>query len=149
MQLTHFTDLGLRVLMYLTHQARDTPATISEIAQQFEVSRHHLVKVVHFMGQRQWLATTRGKGGGLALALPLHEYRLGDVIESLEGVTQMIDCADPPCALAGRCQLKGMLDQAQQAFFAHLNQYTLADMVASPTGEAIVRLVGRAVPAAA
>lgn len=149
MQLTHFTDLGLRVLMYLTHQKRDSPATISEIAQQFEVSRHHLVKVVHFMGQHQWLATTRGKGGGLALARPLHEYRLGDVIQSLEGVTQMIDCAEPPCALAGRCQLKGMLDQAQQAFFASLNQYTLADMVASPTGEAIVRLVARSVPAAA
>jgi Rrf2 family nitric oxide-sensitive transcriptional repressor len=64
MQLTHFTDLGLRVLMYLTHQQRDTPATISEIARQFEVSRHHLVKVVHFMGQRQRLATARGKGGG-------------------------------------------------------------------------------------
>jgi len=149
MQLTHFTDLGLRVLMYLTHQKRDTPATITEIAQQFEVSRHHLVKVVHFMGQNQWLATTRGKGGGLALARPLHEYRLGEVIQSLEGVTQMIDCAAPPCALAGRCQLKGMLDQAQQAFFASLNQYTLADMVAAPTGEAIVRLVARSVPASA
>ena len=79
----------------------------------------------------------------------MHEYRLGEVIQSLEGVTQMIDCADPPCALAGRCLLKGMLDQAQQAFFASLNQYTLADMVAAPTGEAIVRLVARSVPAAA
>lgn len=147
MQLTHFTDLGLRVLMYLTHQQRDTPATISEIARQFEVSRHHLVKVVHFMGQRQWLATARGKGGGLALARPAGEYRLGEVVQALEGVTQMIDCADPPCALSGRCRLKGMLDQAQGAFFASLNQYTLADMVATPTGEAIVRLVARPLPA--
>lgn len=55
----------------------------------------------------------------------------------------------PPCGLAGRCQLKGMLDQALQAFFARLNQYTLADMVAAPTGEAIVRLVARSVPVTA
>ncbi len=40
MQLTHFTDLGLRVLMYLTHQKRDTPATISEIAEQFAAYMH-------------------------------------------------------------------------------------------------------------
>jgi hypothetical protein len=68
------------------------------------------------------------------------------VVQALEGVTQMIDCADPPCALSGRCRLKGMLDQAQGAFFASLNQYTLADMVAAPTGEAIVRLVARPMP---
>ena len=48
MQLTRFTDFGLRVLMYLT-QCRDRPAavTIPEIAARFDVSRNHLVKVVH------------------------------------------------------------------------------------------------------
>jgi hypothetical protein len=50
MQLNRFTDLGLRVLMYLTHRDREQPVTISEIAERFEVSRNHLVKVVHFMG---------------------------------------------------------------------------------------------------
>ncbi|MDE1999910.1 MAG: Rrf2 family transcriptional regulator, partial [Burkholderiales bacterium] len=98
MQLTHFTDLGLRVLMYLSHSDRDTPVTISEVAERFDASRNHLVKVVHFMAQHGWLVTTRGKGGGLALARPLADYRLGEVIRSLENVTEMIDCADPPCA---------------------------------------------------
>ncbi|MGE8640842.1 MAG: RrF2 family transcriptional regulator, partial [Achromobacter sp.] len=69
MQLTRFTDFGLRVLMYLT-QCRDRPAavTIPEIAGRFDVSRNHLVKVVHFMAQREWVSTSRGKGGGLSLA---------------------------------------------------------------------------------
>lgn len=80
----HFTDLGLRVLMYLSHQVRDTPVTISD-AERFDVSRHHLVKVVHFMGQQGWLITTRGKGGGLALAFGLQHYRLGQVVRVLEG----------------------------------------------------------------
>ncbi len=140
MQLTHFTDLGLRVLMYLSHQHREAPVTISEIAERFAVSRNHLVKVVHFMAQHGWLQTTRGKGGGLALARETGSYRLGAVIRVLENVTEVIDCADPPCALRGQCQLKSMMDQALAAFFEVLDRYTLADAVASPTGEAIVTL---------
>src|SRR5690606_7276386 len=66
MQLTQFTDLGLRVLMYLSHPDRGTPVTVGEIATRFGASRNHLIKVVHFMAQQGWLITTRGKGGGLA-----------------------------------------------------------------------------------
>ena len=69
MQLTKYTDFGLRVLMYLTQSdGRSTPVTVPEIAERFEVSRNHLVKVVHFLSQQGWIATTRGKGGGLRLA---------------------------------------------------------------------------------
>ena len=143
MQLTHFSDLGLRVLMYLTQPARDTPVTISEVARQFEVSRHHLVKVVHYMGQRGWLRTSRGKGGGLALAMVPGQYRLGSLIRDLEGAGDLIDCSKPPCALRGRCQLKVLLDDALAVFYQALDRYTLADAVASPTGESIVRLVLR------
>lgn len=141
MQLTHFTDLGLRVLMYLSHpEPQHPPVTISEIAERFEVSRNHLVKVVHFMSQQGWLLTTRGKGGGLALAQAPEAYRLGTLIQALEGATDLIDCADPPCRLRGRCQLKGLLDKALVAFFAVLDEYTLADATASPTHEVIVML---------
>lgn len=64
MHITHFTDLGLRVLMYLAIGQRNEPVTISEIAEQFHVSRNHLVKVVHRLGQLQWVATTVVKAVG-------------------------------------------------------------------------------------
>ncbi|WP_174873333.1 Rrf2 family transcriptional regulator [Vogesella oryzae] len=139
MQLTHFTDLGLRVLMYLSTPSA-TPVTIGEIAERFSVSRNHLVKVVHFMAQQGWLATSRGKGGGLALARQASHYRLGEIIRTLEDIGDLIDCAEPACFLRGRCRLKGVLDEALAAFFAVLDRYTLADVVASPTGEAIAIL---------
>ncbi|WP_080962044.1 Rrf2 family transcriptional regulator [Chromobacterium subtsugae] len=140
MQLTRFTDLGLRVLMYLTGLEPGQLATIPEIAERFVISRNHLVKVVHFMAQQGWLATSRGKGGGLALAKPPEHYRLGEVVRTLEGLSQLIDCAEPPCTLFGGCRLKGALDAALQAFFQTLDGYTLRDIIASPTGEAIIRM---------
>lgn len=140
MQLTQFTDIGLRVLLYLSHQGRTHPVTIGEIADSFEVSRNHLVKVVHFMAQQEWLLTSRGKGGGLALAQPLAWYRLGEVIQTLEQSKELINCEAYPCQLRGRCQLKGMLDEAFAAMFAVLNRYTLADAVAEPSGQVIASL---------
>lgn len=140
MQLTQFTDLGLRVLMYLSHPARDTPATIGEIAEVFDVSRNHLVKVVHFMAQQGWLATTRGKGGGLALARPVAQYSLGALVRTLERTPALIDCAGVSCRLRAGCGLKGILDEALAALFAVLDRYTLADAVGGKTGEAIVAL---------
>ncbi|MFZ6742482.1 RrF2 family transcriptional regulator [Undibacterium sp. JH2W] len=140
MQLTHFTDLGMRVLMYLSHKDRQDPVTISEIADKFSVSRNHLVKVVHFLAQRNWIITTRGKGGGMALAQDAKKYRLGSIIRELEGVTALIDCASPPCALRGNCQLKTVLDEALYAFYATLDKYTLQDAIGGSTYEAIVML---------
>ena len=140
MQLTHFTDLGLRVLMYLSYQDRATPVTITEIATRFEISRNHLVKVVHFLAQQSWIITTRGKGGGMALAQPTASYRLGSVIRALEGDTGLIDCASPPCALRGNCQLKSILDIALADFYSKLDSYTLADAVTGSTSTAIIML---------
>ncbi|MFZ6720389.1 Rrf2 family transcriptional regulator [Undibacterium sp. Ji49W] len=140
MQLTHFTDLGLRVLMYLSHKEREEPVTITEIATKFAISRNHLVKVVHFMAQKNWIITTRGKGGGMALAGPAKTYRLGTTIRELEGESALIDCATPPCELRGNCQLKTILDQALSVFYAHLDTHTLEDALAGNTHEAIVML---------
>jgi Rrf2 family nitric oxide-sensitive transcriptional repressor len=144
MQLTHFTDLGLRVLMYTSQPQRVTRSgqaiTISEIAQSLNVSRNHLVKVVHFMAVQQWLVTTRGKGGGLALAKTPEQYNLGQVVRVLEGTTQVVNCADPPCALRFGCGLKGLLDQALQAFYQSLDQYTLSDIIQGKTQEILSEL---------
>lgn len=141
MQLTRFTDFGLRVLMYLT-QCRDRPTavTIPEIAGRFDVSRNHLVKVVHFMSQRGWVSTLRGKGGGLRLACEPSAYRVGDLIKELEQQGPLIDCHEPPCALDGACRLAGVLAQTLAAFYDALNAYTLADLVRDPTAAAIIKL---------
>ena len=143
MQITRFTDLGLRVLMYLAARP-EAMATIPEIAQQFDVSRNHLVKVVHRLGQLQLIATTRGKGGGMALARAPGEYRLGDVLRQLEDNPTLIDCASPPCVIRPGCQLKAALDDALQAFFSRLDQYTLEDVLRPPTGASLITLRERA-----
>ena len=138
MQINRFTDLGLRVLMYLTQPPRATPFTISEMAKELMVSQNHLMKVVHFMAKQGWVVTTRGKGGGISLARTAQDYRLGHTVSILENNHSLVNCDEPPCILRNTCTLKSALNKALQAFFDYLDQYTLADMIKIPVEQAMI-----------
>jgi Rrf2 family nitric oxide-sensitive transcriptional repressor len=75
MQITKFTDLGLRVLMYLSQEVNGQVVTIQEIAQQFNVPRNHLIKVVTRLNKLNWISTTRGRTGGLKLGANANQLK--------------------------------------------------------------------------
>ncbi|MCK7608555.1 Rrf2 family transcriptional regulator [Acinetobacter portensis] len=128
MQLNKFTDYALRILLYIA-QPRDMPYTIAEIAEDLHVSKNHLVKIVHFMGQHDWIITTRGKGGGIRLNPQALNSQLSEIVRILQGDHQIVECNTPPCVLRSKCGLKGILDQALEQFYISLNQYTLNDVL--------------------
>ena len=131
MHLTRFTDYSLRVLIYLAAEP-GRRATIAEIAAAFDVKENHLTKVVHFLGRQGWVATVRGKGGGLGLALAPQDVGVGAVVRAAEGVDLPAECFDPEaktCSIRRVCRLRRVLQEASHAFHAVLDRYTLADLV--------------------
>lgn len=140
MQLTRFTDLGLRMLMYLSKQDRATPITIAEIAGQFSVPHNHLIKVANRLGKLGLVSAVRGRNGGLSLAQAPESMHLGDVLRGLEGESPLVNCDDPPCALGGNCLLNHALQEGLNAFHARMNQFTLADVARGATAAAIVTM---------
>ncbi len=139
MQLTQFTDLGIRVLLYLT-QSRDEPIKIVEIAEQFQVPRNHLIKVVNRLAKLGWVQTTRGPKGGMRLGVKPESLTMADIIMELEGSRELIDCSKYHCQLRTGCQVKHILDVGLKAFYDSMRQYTLADAVAGQTGEQLIRM---------
>jgi len=131
MKLTAFTDYSLRVLVYLAAQPGQR-ATIAEIATAFDVSEHHLTKVVHFLGKTGWLANVRGKGGGMELGELPERIGVGEVVRQTEGHAVVAECFAAEgghCCLTPVCRLRGVLGEAVEAFYAVLDRYTLADLV--------------------
>lgn len=131
MRVSLFSDFALRVLVYLALVAPER-ATISDIATAYGISRHHLTKVVHLLGRAGWIRTTRGKHGGMALAMPAAQIRLGQVLRSCDGDTDVAPCRSATtgdCRIAGVCLLAGYLDEARAAFYAELDRRTLADLL--------------------
>jgi len=131
LQLTRYTDYGLRVLMFLAISPQDKLSSIDEVSELYDVSRNHVNKIIHQLGKAGIIITKRGKGGGFKLASAPEAINLGETVRLLEGNVRLVDCNVPPCRIAHACRLNGILAEAMLAFFAVLDGYTLADLVAS------------------
>ena len=130
MQLTQFTDYSLRLLIYLARLPEPGMATIAEVAQFHQVSRNHLIKVAATLANEGYIVSTRGKGGGIGLAKAPENINIGDLVRKTELNMNLVECFDAPnnqCRLIAGCKLKGVLHEAQAAFMAVLDRYTLAD----------------------
>jgi len=129
MQLTHYTDYGLRVLIFLSEQDATQRFTITEIADHFGIPRNHLVKVVHQLSTLKHVDATRGRNGGIRLGRHANEICVGNIIREMEATLDIVDCNKPgACPLLPECRLKGILNKASNAFLKTLDQYTIADL---------------------
>ncbi len=132
MQLTQYTDFALRTLLYLALTSENV--TITEIAERYNISRNHLVKVVHNLGKLGYITTVRGRQGGLRLARSPESINLGEVVRRTEPNFHLVECfdrANDRCILTPGCQLKGVLGKAFKAFTGVLDEYTLADLISN------------------
>ncbi len=135
MQITSYTDYALRVLLYLA-MTPNRQVNITEISDFFNISRNHLVKVVHQLGSKGFVKTTRGKGGGLSLQRPPEMIRIGEVVRSMENHFNWVECFDPAqqrCRLLPGCGLKHLLARAGSAYLQILDTATLADVLLDST----------------
>ncbi|QLG87119.1 Rrf2 family transcriptional regulator [Chitinibacter bivalviorum] len=130
MHITQHTDYALRVLIYLAAN-QDRLVTIQEIAERFQVSRSHMMKVVNQLIRHGYLSGTRGKGGGVRLAAPPAQIGIGQVVRHMEHDLALVECfgSASQCLLTGNCRLRGVLGNALNAFLASLDQVTLADLL--------------------
>jgi Rrf2 family transcriptional regulator, nitric oxide-sensitive transcriptional repressor len=74
MRLTLHTDYALRALIRVAI-ADGALITISDIAQSFDISKQHLMKVVNDLSRKGYLDTVRGRNGGIWLRQDTLRYQ--------------------------------------------------------------------------
>jgi Rrf2 family nitric oxide-sensitive transcriptional repressor len=132
MRLTKHTDYAFRVLIYLASMPEDRISTVQEIAEKFDVSRSHIMKIVHKLAGAGLIHASRGQHGGIRLGQPKESIDLRRVIELMEATLAPVNCDDPVCIIKKNCTLKNILFEGQRQFLEHVERYTLADL-AEPT----------------
>ncbi len=128
MHITRHADYALRVLVYLGIND-ERQSTIAEIAERFAISKSHLMKVVQSLNALGYVQATRGKKGGLRLGREAQSIPIGEVVRAMEKGRALVECfgADNQCVITPACRLQHALVEAQEAFYATLDQYSLAD----------------------
>lgn len=141
MRLLASTDYALRMLMLLGRHEQDRPLKVETMAGRLGgLSRNHLHKIVQDLAGLGLLRTVRGAGGGVRLAKPLSEVRLGGLVRALEADQPLVECfrADGgSCVIDCGCRLRAMLRDAREAFHESLDRYSLADCAAGRWFEAM------------
>lgn len=129
MQLTRYTDYGFRILIYLALLPKDTLAHIDDICEAYQLSKNHVNKIVHQLGQEHIIETKRGKNGGFRLIKQPEEINIGKTLVLLESTLNIIDCNKPHCAILPACRLKHIFADATKVFLLELEKFTLQDVL--------------------
>lgn len=132
MKLTNYTDYSLRVLIFLAAKRKEELSTIKEIAETYNISKNHLMKIIHHLGQLGYIETIRGRNGGLRLGMDPKDINIGEVVSKTEEDFYIVECFKEGasyCSISPVCKLKHALFEALQAFIKVLEGYTLEDLL--------------------
>ena len=142
MHITRYTDYSLRVLMYVALKGEEI-STIREIAESYDISKNHLMKVVQALNSEGYLIALRGKNGGLRLNGRPEDINSGALGRHTEQDFALVECfgSDNGCIITPACQLKFVLAEALEAFFKTLDKYTLADLLPRARQGELIRLL--------
>tara|TARA_R110001592_G_scaffold140906_2_gene362033 strand:- start:5376 stop:5816 length:441 start_codon:yes stop_codon:yes gene_type:complete len=130
MQITRYTDYSLRVLIYLGLRDGEQ-VTIQEIADAYQISKNHLMKIVQELNIQGYVLAVRGKHGGLKLNKPAQDINVGQLVRLMEKDTKLVECfsSKNECVITPHCQLKRIFSEALESFYQALESYTLADLL--------------------
>ncbi|MGB3480775.1 MAG: Rrf2 family transcriptional regulator [Mycobacterium sp.] len=134
MQLTRFTDLGLRAMMLLAAgEFDDQRVTTRQIAANAGASENHIAKAVSRLVELGLVHARRGRVGGLTLTDAGRGASIGWLVRELEGDREVIDCDGAAvCPLIAGCRLRRALADAKNAFYTELDRYRVTDLVRAP-----------------
>jgi Rrf2 family transcriptional regulator, nitric oxide-sensitive transcriptional repressor len=130
MRLTSFSDYTLRTLIYLGVHPNQL-CTIDEIADAYDISANHLMKVVQQAAQAGDVHTVRGQRGGMRLARPPEAINVGAVLRRTEPDLHIAPCfgSGSTCCIQPACVLQGAFAEALAAFMAVVDGMSLADLI--------------------
>lgn len=142
MQLTRFTDLGLRAMMLLAAgESNDHRVTTRTVAVGAGASEHHVAKAVSRLVDLGMVKSRRGRVGGLELTESGRHASIGWLVRELEGDREVIECEGAqPCPLIAACRLRRALGDAKEAFYRELDRYTITDLAGSPKLSVVLQL---------
>lgn len=132
MQIPRKIEYALRAMIHLADRP-DGIANGSEIAQQQQIPKYFLEKVIRDLMRRGLVRSRRGPGGGYQLARPAITISFKDIIEAVEGPITLNVCLEgiSNCSLQPTCRMFRVWEQGQQVLLQVFSQTNLQDIVAS------------------
>ena len=142
MILTKHTSYSVRLLMHLAISP-GRKVSIASIAETYDISRNHLMKLSQNLARLGYVVGYRGKGGGIVLARPARNINLGHLVQQIERNLQPADGFVPGQPSQDMPLFDQAAENARSSYIETLSKFTLADLVDDAEGKrrAMVQMV--------
>ena len=110
MRLTHLADYAVVMMTAAARREASSRLSATELAEETGVPLPTAQKLMQRLAAHGLLIGQRGSGGGYALARPVADISLADIVEAVEGPITLTQCKGSEeishCALDAHCRLK-------------------------------------------
>lgn len=137
-------DYACRALLSLALHGGDTPTSVRDIALRTGLPQPYLEQILLALKGAGLVRSKRGVGGGYVLARAPEKLTLGQIVSAVDGPIVVGDFGEPhaggSCDHEGQCVLLSVWAEVGEHMRAHLDSYTIADMVRRVNGGASAAL---------
>jgi Rrf2 family protein len=131
MKLSTKIRYGARAMLELASRYGEGPIELKEIARKQDISIKYLEQVIIPLRTAGLVKSVRGSKGGYSLARPPSAVCLNEVVETLEGPINLVDCITDPgaCKRSSGCVTRDIWGEVSAALQGVLKSITLEEMV--------------------
>jgi len=129
--LSDTAEYALRAVLYIAQHDADGPVRAKVVAEELDVPRNYLSKILHVLAREGILSSTRGGSGGFRLAYDPADVRLDSVVSPFEEIDPARNCilGRPECSEADPCRAHMAWREITDRKSAFLRSTTVADLI--------------------
>jgi len=139
-------DYACRALLSLALHGAETPTSVRDIAERTGLPQPYLEQILLALKGAGLVRSKRGVGGGYVLARPPEAITLGQIVSAVDGPIAAGDFGRPhengACDHEGQCILLAVWADVSEHMRAHLDSFTLEDMVVRARGNPVTVAAG-------
>lgn len=132
MRLNQATDYAFRMVLYLASLPEGTKITGAALAEKQNIPERFLLKIMRSLTAANIMKSYRGVEGGFALQRAPKDITLFDIIEAVEGQTELQRCLHDvgSCSkgCSGMCSIYAAFAGIQRNLAKQLKSYNFEDL---------------------
>ena len=128
--ITRNTDYAVRALCCIAEQKQEV-ISADQLVKSLEMPRPFLRKILQTLNKEGLLNSSKGKGGGFALAVSPGGITLTDVMKIFQGPIRLNECKfkKSNCPNINDCLLKKKIDEIEKEVIVKLKTITMASII--------------------
>ncbi len=129
-QLTKGADYAVRIMIHLAQLPSGSRPNRAALAGAGDIPEHFVGKILQSLARAGLIDSQRGMNGGFALAKDPGQVTVLQVVEAIEGPTQLNACLLPgdSCSRKSWCPAHCVWAEAQEAMTSVLRRATIAKL---------------------